>query len=88
MNTRHLRTTYWSEWEVGPKAEPARTTSQASADPTIVSLTTAEFQRLLEIESAAQAALMAMSRVQSHEKNFSDAAEALGIALNTPVFGG
>ncbi len=75
-------------WNSNHGAPSRRTSPTKHPDPTMVSLTRAEFDRLLTIETTAQAAFDAMCDAPIHEKKFSDAAEALNIALHSPTLGG
>jgi hypothetical protein len=77
----------WTPWESGFHSQP-RDTAPPNTDPTMVFLTRVEVSRLLEIETAAHAALREMSAAPVRNKSFSDAAEALDIVLHRPVFGG
>ena len=79
---------YWDKWEGGSRTATPHMAVAANADPTIISLTKVEFRRLLDIETAAQTALQAMSVASIHEKDLTDAAVALDVALHMPVFGG
>lgn len=75
-------------WQGSYGAPPMRTAPTRHPDPTMVSLTRAEFDRLLNIETTAQAAFQAMCDAHVHEKKFSDAVEALDVALHSPALGG
>ncbi len=77
----------WTLWEGGFQPQ-LRDATPSGTDPTMVFLTRLEVSRLLEIETAAHAALREMSAAPVREKSFSDAAEALDIVLHRPVFGG
>jgi hypothetical protein len=78
----------WAPWEGGYQPNTPRGSAPAGTDPTMVFLTRLEVSRLLDIETAAQAALREMSAAPGHDKSFSDAAEALDLVLHRPVFGG
>jgi hypothetical protein len=71
------------------RAGAMRTTPVATDDPTIVSLTKVELNRLLDIEAAAETALQAINRPSSPDRwELLAAAQALDVALHMPVFGG
>ena len=75
-------------WQGRYDASTGREPSPAHPDPTMVSLTKAEFDRLLHIEMTAQAAFEEMCAAPIHEKKFSNATEALDVALHSPALGG
>jgi hypothetical protein len=79
---------YRNGWDSGFRPLSTRAPAAANTDPTIVSLTDVEFRRLVDIETAAQIALQAMNIGHINEAEFSKAADALDVALNSPTFGG
>jgi hypothetical protein len=59
-----------------------------SGDPSMVTLSAGEMQRLIDIERSAEAALSAMRAIRSHDPRVTDAASALASALASPALGG
>jgi hypothetical protein len=63
-------------------------TVKKSGDPSLVSLSAGEMQRLIDIEQSAEMALRAMSAIRSPDQRVTDAASALASALASPALGG
>jgi hypothetical protein len=63
-------------------------TVKKSGDPSLVSLSAGEMQRLIDIEQSAEMALRAMSAIRSPDQCVTDAASALANALARPALGG
>ncbi|MDB5394309.1 MAG: hypothetical protein JWM91_1815 [Rhodospirillales bacterium] len=59
-----------------------------SSDPSIVSLSVEDMQRLIDIERSAYLALSAMGTITMPNKSVTDAANALADALAHPALGG
>jgi len=77
------------DWK--PTAKPLSSsplTVKKSGDPSLVSLSAGEMQRLLDIEYSAEMALRAMSAIRSPDQRVTDAASALASALANPALGG
>jgi hypothetical protein len=91
MNTSS-RPRHWDElgWKpiAGPPASSSSPTVDKSGDPSLVSLSAGEMQRLLDIEQSAEMALRAMSAIRSPDQRVTDAASALANALANPAPGG
>ena len=75
-----------------PFAVPARGARRPgdlkAGDPSMVTLSAGEMQRLIDIERSAEAALSAMRAIRSHDQRVTDAASALASALASPALGG
>lgn len=85
MNTSSLAYSRSAGHHAG--APPSRTAVN-SGDPSIVSLSVVEMQRLIDIERSAHVALMAMGTINLPNKHVTEAANALADALSTPALGG
>jgi hypothetical protein len=59
-----------------------------SGDPSLISLSEGEMQRLIDIERSAHLALIAMGTITMPTKSITDAATALASALASPALGG
>ena len=70
-----------------PLSVPARDI-RTSGDPSMVTLSAGEMQRLIDIERSAEAALSVMRAIRSHDPRVTDAASALATALANPALGG
>jgi len=77
------------DWKpaANPLSIPAGATRR-SGDPSMVTLSAGEMQRLIDIERSAEAALSAMRAIRSHDPRVTDAASALASALASPALGG
>jgi hypothetical protein len=77
------------DWKPTPKpfSAPLRDIRKSS-DPSMVTLSAGEMQRLIDIERSAEAALSALRAVSSHDQRVTDAASALANALANPALGG
>lgn len=87
-----MNTSSWPsgfDWKPTPKpfSAPLRDISK-SGDPSMVTLSAGEMQRLIDIERSAEAALSAMRAIRSHDPRVTDAASALAAALANPALGG
>jgi len=75
-----------------PLSVPARgirgSGAPGAGDPTMVTLSAGEMQRLIDIERSAEAALSAIRAIRSHDQRVTDAASALASALASPALGG
>ena len=81
----------WDNLDWMPAARPLSSsalTVKKSGDPSLVSLSAGEMQRLLDIEQSAEMALRAMSAIRSPDQRVTDAASALASALANPALGG
>jgi hypothetical protein len=81
----------WDNFDWKPTARPLSSpplTVKKSDDPSLVSLSTGEMQRLIDIEQSAEMALRAMSAIRSPDQRVTDAASALASALARPALGG
>jgi len=90
MNTSS-RPRHWDNLDWNPTARPLSSsplTVKKSSDPSLVSLSAGEMQRLLDIEQSAEVALRAMSAIRSPDQRVTDAASALASALASPALGG
>jgi hypothetical protein len=77
------------EWKPTAKAfSGAHLGARKSGDPSIVTLSAGEMQRLIDIERSAEAALAAIRAIRSPDQRVTDAASALASALATPALGG
>ena len=90
-----MNTSPWSsqrdgfDWRPTPKSLSASPLAvRKSGDPSIVTLSTGEMQRLIDIERSAEAALAAIRAIRSPDQRVTDAASALASALADPVLGG
>ena len=82
---------HWDNLGWKPTARPlslSPLTVGKSGDPSLVSLSAGEMQRLLDIEQSAEMALRAMSTIRSPDQRLTDAASALATALAHPALGG
>ena len=82
---------HWDNLDWKPTAKPSTSSpfsGKKSGDPSLVSLSAGEMQRLLDIEQSAEMALRAMSAIRSPDKCVTDAASALASALANPALGG
>ena len=82
---------HWDNLDWTPTARPlslSPLTVKKSGDPSLVSLSADEMQRLLDIEQSAELALRAMSAIRSPDQKLTDAANALACALAHPALGG
>jgi hypothetical protein len=91
MNTS--RRAGYRESENSANAFPAHEPSPfrprgSSGDPSIVSLSMEDMQRLIDIERSAYMALSAMGTIPMPSKSITDAASALANALAQPALGG
>jgi hypothetical protein len=81
----------WDNLDWMPAARPlspSALTVKKSGDPSLVSLSAGEMQRLLDIEQSAERAWRAMSAIRSPDQRVTDAASALASALANPALGG
>jgi hypothetical protein len=81
----------WDNFDWKPTARPlspSPLTVKKSGDPSLVSLSAGEMQRLIDIEQSAEMALRAMSAIRSPDQRVTDAASALASALARPALGG
>ena len=81
----------WDNLDWKPTARPPSSSALAvrkSGDPSLVSLSAGEMERLIDIEQSAEAALRAMSAIRSPDQCVTDAANALASALARPALGG
>ena len=77
------------DWKPAPKPFSASPRDiRKSGDPSMVTLSAGEMQRLIDIERSAEAALSAMRAIRSHDQRVTDAASALASALASPALGG
>jgi hypothetical protein len=77
------------DWKPAAKAFSASPlTVRKSSDPSMVTLSAGEMQRLIDIERSAEAALSAMRAIRSPDQSVTDAASALASALANPALGG
>jgi hypothetical protein len=83
------------DWQAGLERKPAGRpqpssplAARKSSDPSLVSISAGEMQRLLDIEHSAEVALRAMSAIRSPDQRVTDAASALASALANPAMGG
>jgi hypothetical protein len=82
---------HWDNFDWKPTARRVPSSSptvEKSGDPSLVSLSAGEMQRLIDIEQSAEAALRAMSAIRSPDQRVTDAASALASALARPALGG
>ena len=82
---------HWDNLDWTLTARPLSSTPltvKKSGDPSLVSLSAGEMQRLLDIEQSAEVALRAMSAIRSPDQRVTDAASALASALANPALGG
>jgi hypothetical protein len=90
MNTsswpRHSDSFDWKPTTQPPSSAPLA--ARKSGDPSLVSLSAGEMQRLIDIEQSAEMALRAMSAIRSPDQRVTDAANALASALANPALGG
>ena len=90
-----MNTSPWSSQQGGFDWKPTSRSFSASSltvrksgDPSIVTLSAGEMQRLIDIERSAEAALAAIRAIRSPDQRVTDAASALASALANPVLGG
>jgi hypothetical protein len=77
------------DWRPGIRHFPASSRSaQKSSDPSLVSLSAGEMQRLIDIEISAEMVLRAISTIRLPDQRMTDAASALASALANPALGG
>ena len=77
------------DWKPTPRPFSASLRDvRKSGDPSMVTLSAGEMQRLIDIERSAEAALSAMRAIHSHDQRVTDAASALATALASPALGG
>jgi len=77
------------DWKSTPMSFSASSPNvRKSGDPSIVTLSAGEMQRLIDIERSAEAALAAIRAIHSPDQRVTDAASALASALADPAPGG
>ncbi len=77
------------DWKPTPRSFSASPLNvRKSGDPSIVTLSAGEMQRLIDIERSAEAALAAMRAIRAPDQRVTDAASALASALADPALGG
>ena len=77
------------DWKPAPRSLSATPLDvRKSGDPSIVTLSAGEMQRLIDIERSAEAALAAIRAIRSPDQRVTDAASALARALADPAPGG
>jgi hypothetical protein len=77
------------DWKPTPKPFSAAPLSAGkSGDPSMVTLSAGEMQRLIDIERSAEAALSAMRTIRTPDQRVTEAASALASALANPALGG
>lgn len=77
------------DWKPAGKTVAASPLSvRRSGDPSMVTLSAGEMQRLIDIERSAEAALSAMRAIRLPDQRVTEAASALASALANPALGG
>ena len=77
------------DWKPTPKPFSASPLAARKCDdPSMVTLSAGEMQRLIDIERSAEAVLSAMRALRSPDQRVTDAASALASALANPALGG